>query len=291
MLGIGADDYGLGTRPPLWLPNSGSRQTVGLVAWYSPHNSLMVDMFRNAIALPRQLNGTRAVEVFAGAPGGGICGRSEGSASHVRVAGFDTGSPGLLNGLTSVTVAYWIYVVNFDDNGGWWGQGDTTGNNTFLEYSVGGGTTGPRWSGGSDLRNAFTTKEVVGQFQHIAWTADASDTRYYRNGILQQTVAGGCGTIASATDYGLIFGCVPVGTGAGIYGVNALWADFRVYNRRLDDADIWALYAPPTRWELYDTSVDYVWSDPVSAPPAGAVGPLVGSRLVHAGILQRRLAA
>jgi hypothetical protein len=39
-----------------------------------------------------------------------------------------------------------------------------------------------------------------------------------------------------------------------------------VYNRALSDSEIFTLYDPLTRWALYDTSVDYVWSDPVAAP-------------------------
>lgn len=164
---------------------------------------------------------------------------------------FTSPSPCPLDGLTAVTISYWVFpratsgVVS-----SWWGQG--TGNSCFLETGGAGGTTGPYWRGGSDLRNAFTEVLVENVWQLLTWTANATSTNYYRNGVLAQTSANGCGTITAAgAGESFYVGGQPSGTGAATIAVDAELADVRVYPFAATADQVWHLYDPATRWDLY----------------------------------------
>jgi hypothetical protein len=157
--------------------------------------------------------------------------------------------PGMLDGLTSLTITYWVYITRTLGSESLWGQGDASAS-CFLETN--GSTTGPFWRGGSDLRGAFTEVLTVGEWQHIAWTANAGTTNYYRNGVLKQTSANGCGTISAATGNGMCIGGQQAGSGGGIVqAADGLWADFRVYPYLCTPNQVWELYSPRSRWDLY----------------------------------------
>lgn len=277
MLGIGADDYGLGERPTIWTPNWNGPQAAGLIYWYA-HRAGDFFSLRQPKSVPfTVLSGSRVLPSTDVGPDLGATSQTQSTSGLVVL---DTGLPGALDGLTSLTIAYWVTRVVFSGSHSWWGQGDGS-TSCFCETN--GSVCGPYWRGGSDLRGAFTEVAQVGVTQHLAWTANSTSTKYYRNGVLQQTSANGCGTITAATTYGLYIGGQFSGTGGGQLTTEGRWGDFRVYNRALSDAEIYALYAPHSRWDLYDTSVDYVWSDPVVAGGGTAV-PVFYYHLTQQGI-------
>ncbi len=156
-------------------------------------------------------------------------------------------TPGPLDGLSNFTVVYWIYPLPgfATDGGALWGQG--TGNSTFLETAS--GLTGPYLRDMGDFRNGFTEVATVGAWQLLAWRV-SSTVAYAKNGTVRQTSGSPSGTVG-ASDAPFFIGGEPSGTGGQSIAVEALFADFRIYNRALTDNELWQLYDPRSRWDLY----------------------------------------
>jgi hypothetical protein len=47
------------------------------------------------------------------------------------------------------------------------------------------------------------------------------------------------------------------------------FCDLRIYNRALSSAEVWALYDPRTRWDLYQQPTRRLWIDTAAAPATG----------------------
>jgi hypothetical protein len=76
--------------------------------------------------------------------------------------------------------------------------------------------------------------------------AGANNYRFFQNGrlVTQATRGGWPSLLATARLMGTSFGASP-------FAMNGWGCDFRIYNRALTDAEVWELYQPSTRWDLY----------------------------------------
>lgn len=80
--------------------------------------------------------------------------------------------------------------------------------------------------------------------------------------------------VTSSIPAGPFVGTAPVRLGSAVNAreVRSIYGsiiDARIYNRALSDADIWQLYDPKTRWDLYAVPQRRSWVD---APAAAATG-------------------
>lgn len=236
-------------RPSAFTVNRDSWQ-ASYRRWFVAGNGGLHDVSRGILA-PVTISGTPASSSLYAGSSFGLVARTENNGSSTIQRCFTSPSPCPLDGLTALTISYWVRPLTFAGYvGAFWGQG--TGNSCFLETDRPAGTTGPYWRGGSDLRNAFTEVLTANEWQLATWTANATSTTYYRNGVLAQTSANGCGTITAAgAGESFYLGGQPSGTGASTIAIDAEFADFRVYPFLASAAQVWELYDPSTRWDLY----------------------------------------
>ena len=62
------------------------------------------------------------------------------------------------------------------------------------------------------------------------------------------------------------------------YHAGGVIFDARIYNTSLTDQEVYQLYSPETRWDLYlPAAPPRFWSVPAAAPPAGAAIPIFGN--------------
>jgi hypothetical protein len=117
------------------------------------------------------------------------------------------------------------------------------------------------------LTSAFSTLNV---WYHVVVTYSAVQDRLriYLNGVLRSTVTGTYGTLLTVTPSN------PISLG-GIYGsagqqrslTGCLGLDARMYSRELSAAEVYQLYAPETRWDLYGLvkRMSLLWTEVVTS--------------------------
>lgn len=127
-----------------------------------------------------------------------------------------------------------------------------------MAFYAGGGLSGWKHSGinSYDIRNDGLTHLVVG-------TYDKQYLRYYVDGILRASAAETTALPAAA---------VPIDV--GVYANDSAYytgqvGGVRIYDRCPSADDVWQMWDPMTRWELYEVQ-RRVWAlSPGGAPPAG----------------------
>jgi hypothetical protein len=107
-----------------------------------------------------------------------------------------------------------------------------SGNGAFYHF---------RWGTGAAASDfgTFTASEYV----HLAGTFDGTNARAYQNGLL--TFGPTASSRTPITDL------LTIGGNTGGEGWGGTISDVRVYNRALTDTEVWGLYDPVTRWDLY----------------------------------------
>lgn len=247
---LGAEVFA--NRPAMWEPVWGHWQAYGLVFWAAVRNGVFVNMLTGERGASV---GGRTIDEYDVAVDVGLLAQSE-RLSYTFGAAFDFGFPGPFDGLTANTVCYWVCPQTVA--GAMWGQGDGF-SSTFCET---GANVGVFYRGGGDFRGAFTEVAEANVFQHLLFTGDTSGLYYFKDG--RQVGSYGVdvgGPFTSASNNGFYIGGQAAGSGGVNDYVMARWADFRVYNYRLSDAQILALYEPQTRWALYSEAEDFPWLD------------------------------
>ncbi len=140
-----------------------------------------------------------------------------------------------------------------------------------------------------------TTAITLGAPVHLAATYDGANVRNYINGQLATTTA--IAITISYTDKSTSHGPNPATAYIGAYhnATNTspsttadILYDFTgqigpvsLYNRALSAAEIWSLYDPATRWELYQPPRPTVWWVP---PATGTIIPLVRHHMAQQGM-------
>jgi len=115
---------------------------------------------------------------------------------------------------------------------------------------------------------------TIGQLYHVVLTlvgtSGSATGTLYIDGKLYSTLADQPGMTFGGTwlwDY----------SGGGYANIDACMADIRFYNRVLDANEVYQLYAPETRYDLYLPAAPRFWSVPAAAPPAGVAMPIFGN--------------
>jgi len=223
--------------------NAASLQAAGLQVWFPTLVSvgdaeLLRDVVGGADATLTNGPAWSNHELF------GPCLSFDGSDDHLVTGDTSSG-----NGSTALTVSAWVMTSTVstqrtiarrqDGSGtGVWALGaGWTANKA--EFYINDGTW--RGSGGG------TTSINDGQPHLLTGTYDGAAIRIYVDGVLESSSAA-TGTLDSRS----------VATTIGAYthaGVGEVWsgliADLRIYARALAAAEIWQLWEPATRWELY----------------------------------------
>jgi hypothetical protein len=94
--------------------------------------------------------------------------------------------------------------------------------------------------------------------------AGTNNYRFFQNGQLMAagTRGGWPSLLATARLFGQFF------SGVGNFVVDGFGCDFRIWNRALTDAEVWELYQPSTRWEMYWQSRRAYVSNAIAASAA-----------------------
>jgi len=236
-------------------PNNESWQARGLVAWWPPLGSRGETLLRNY--LPQFNDGSfqnQMEYIFDGEMGYAL--NFLGSNDFVNVSIYDA----IDFGNEDFTVAMWVKLE------------DVSADNEFLYKGTGGTGTDTRYrmhyNFSSDrLRWSMTDSATVsavecdalgspatGVWYHLAGRLNAatSEIAIIVNGRLKSTDTAPAGSAAGGD---LRLG----GTGFSSKDFTGRMGDLRIYNRALSDAEIWWLYDPRTRWELYAPVVPAVW--------------------------------
>lgn len=140
---------------------------------------------------------------------------------------------------------------------------------------VAGGSLSIRFNAADTDANSSTNAPTAGVLYHVAATYDDNGDRKVRiflNGLevayTDQTAAIGALLDDSALD--LTIGSLS----PNFWYMNGRIGDVRIYNRGLTDTEVWQLYDPPTRWELYQLP-RRLWRLGAIAPPPPTIIPVV----------------
>lgn len=184
---------------------------------------------------------------------------------------------------------------------GWMYMDASTSNGAGAMFMVGYGTGGPRWGfDGSFLpgvtngsNGGLVISSSVGfansKWRAVVYTWDGTNSRIYVNGLQanSNTTAPDAGMVSNAgiwsNTHETFLGHIGGGDGWRL-------ADLRYYMRALSATEVWALYDPSTRWDLYWTPGRRVFFD-IAAGGGTGTGGLVTGKLVNRGLLQGRLVA
>lgn len=261
-------------RPYPFVINKASPQWNGLVAWCPlGTGSLHQDLAKR---------GVDAVAVNGPALGsapdhGSVMNFISGSDQYINL-----GNPASLQITGELTISFWYRLTSEPANTSAFqlvAKDKDSGGRAFsvdvFRNDVAEGTSGVRFwiNGGSvSLQNiveeGLLPVSTVGQARHVVARYRPSDggsaLKLFINGQLEATSNTADGSINSATANVLIGRREYSGFEEPLNG--AIW-DARIYNRALTDAEVWSLYAPETRWQLYGAP-KRIWD----APAAGGGG-------------------
>jgi len=158
------------------------------------------------------------------------------------------------------------------------GNSDSNSSGSYLMYIAG---SPPKlnyfhWSG-SARKNALTGATSL-DFQrtyHLAATwRPSTRVSIFVNGLRDATTTTSVSATLDNPAYNLLFGSNQGNTGKGNYPFRGVVHEGRLYDRALSEDEIWQLWNPPTRWELYRAPQRFFGLSPAAA--AGRVfGPAV----------------
>jgi hypothetical protein len=228
--------------------NTESPQAKGLVGWWATLGNAGDSTLRDfsGKGLHGTINANVSMKIHP------VLGRvftgANNSHSGVDVTNFPAGS------YSSISIGFWFekdasatHQLMVEQGGDtlWIRQAGTGPVAVYL-----GDTTSPGY------HNADTGVGVVGTLYHYMMTYDGSTLRHYLNGIADGT---GNTTGAMSFDSSLCLGARESSTTDSLEGS---LGDIRIYDRVLPASEIWTIYAPDTRWDLYQPVIP--WALPIS---------------------------
>lgn len=181
-----------------------------------------------------------------------------------------------------LTLSCWIRLYQNDGSSGWpniiaKGNGDLGGaNHAYTMYvvaathklscSINGGAV------------AFSVGSAFSDYQatlHLALTwLPSTRVALFINGLVAGSSTSSIPATLNNPAKNLTL-CSGEGNGAGLgsYPFRGMMHEARVYNRALADDEVWQLYAPQTRWDLYRSPVRYISMGAPAAPTGRVFGP------------------
>lgn len=118
-----------------------------------------------------------------------------------------------------------------------------TDNNLYVGFNGGGATR--------IVVAASATNWLQGQWSPYVFTWNGTTTFLYHRGLQIGTSSSGTNSPAKTLWFGML-------ENSGSH-FNGLLAHIALWNRALTPSEVWALYAPATRWDLYEASSRRVW--------------------------------
>jgi hypothetical protein len=256
--------------PPLGRPfiaNPDSVQANGLWRWYPLVGG----------PLPRQLAVPSAAPSLAGnavlsvaPPPFGFGAEFDGTGDYVDTGEFS------LNGLTGFTISFWLYartVATVSNGNGWVGQGTGgASNQSFWQHRriFIRGATANQDTGNNTAALAVT----AGQWTLMTLVRVNTGFTAYRDAVSVVTNSTTGGAVTAATVNNFTIGGVLSGTSNAAFYTDGWIADFRLYTRALSPAEVWQLYDPQTRGELF---LPPRWQVMTAPPAGGATEALSGT--------------
>lgn len=262
------------SRPPdgKFTLNRNSPQADGLVGWWpslaSRGGSVLRDLvYGNNGAFTGDTNWQSNPEIGAWLD-------FDGAGDHVQMADRDEYS---LNTTGGLTVCAWAAVDTQFTRSVIVSKGAASNYEWALKFENSTNLKVFMWTlaGSNYLTATSSTTYVMGTLYHTAFTAILdTEVRLYENAV---EVAN---DISSSGSYGNGTSVVRIGErGDGQDDLNGRVGGIRIYNRSLYPAEIWQLYAPETRWDLY-LPIQRIWpavaAAAANAPTSHLLGPLYG---------------
>ena len=260
-----------GPTPPLganWSMNTRSPQAVGLVGWWPTISVGGLLPGRVGVKTPAALVNGATVAPHQ------IVGQAlslDGVDDHVLIANDQS-----LDFTTAYTLSGWFYPRQARNFEALFFRGDGTTDDIEVYFGSGRFITivHNRGNGGTFTSHATGIVTVtVGAWQHLAIvyeSAAASRWFIYKDGVLVDSgVSSGGGVEPLDTNRSWRIGATAnAATFSATNELDGLVADPRMYNRALSPAEVFALYAPQTRWDLYGVPMT---RSKVAAAAAGLV--------------------
>lgn len=266
-------------NPPFSTPfelNRNSPQARGLVGWWPVAGTTTAGLnVRN-----RAVNGAPATktgtitDTYSAVVGKALT--FDGSTGYLALAG-----PNIP--VTSFTlpwtVAFWLRTMSDLSDKCFYGEGSSSSANPFLQIAA--PTVSPRNTlrvhirndAGSNIINAagstialYGTSGYQTDWVHICFTDNAGSAVLYINGVADATsfAYAPSGTLTlNRSSMGCLLRASPVNFAA------CSITDLRQYRRSLSAAEVWALYDPRTRWDLYAPLRQWYIAPTVAAAAAG----------------------
>ncbi len=214
--------------------NYHSPQAAGLVAWWPTIASRGQSVLREIVRGP-QLDGVFNGSIACGADAElGAAVNLSGSTTYVQSA-FTKATLG-----SRLTISFWFrHAVTNHDKGIFSMAGAAISGSPWLLLQ-GQGTPSVRWLLLGGYR--FLHPIVLSTWHLISLTYDGATWNSYLNGVAATPYSGALGTgVGTYTFWG---------SGWNGYYAGRI-ADARMYNRALSAAEVYQMYDPATRWELY----------------------------------------
>lgn len=250
---------------PFYL-NTDSPQSVGLLAWVPITHGITRDYVTNQRLVLEP--GTR----FAAGPEGiGLdCTITGSGATVTALPEWKAGAPFTLvaysRQISSSVVSYSAYAsVNYSEPnanpyvapGGIGLQGTGLSSN----YQITGSLVWLDWSG------APSTSTILDQLNIMVLRVKSGTQDIINNAVVKgSATTAATGTSTTATTQ------LVIGSEDGAARIGAYIYDVRLYNRFLSDADVWSLYDPRTRWDLYQVRSRRIYFD-IAAAAAASTWP------------------
>ncbi len=254
-------DRYVGSPPFQWQGeiNRESEQLRGLVGWWTGQPASASIIYNRSLAT-LALNGTPYNGVTTAATEMGSALSLDGTNDYVSIA-----ANALLNN-AYVTLSCWFWTNNSINNKMMimkahsshaspyylLGMRHAGGNALYMDLTV---------NGAWQVAGGFSAPN--GQWNHAAISYDGAKILCFTNGVLRSTV--NISGTAATTNTPLLFGANNNLGKTSTYCWPGYLHDIRLYNRGLSAAEIWSLYDPQTRWELYATPEYRRWFVPVVA--------------------------
>ena len=240
--------------PPLerpWAINRGSPQTRNLVAWWptidTPGSALFELTGKNTAAI---INNSPTVATESTV---GKCLTFNGSSNRI--------STPTVGGLSEFAVSFWVR--RNADTGDWqmiFEDSSSDSSPSFESDDTAGGTGYSFWVNAAD--NISVTLALGTLYHVVVQYSDTNDVMGVAvNGVLTERA-----TTTTETLGGISW----AGRRSDAFFAPVSLADLRVYDRYLTRAEIWALYDPQTRWEMYRPLTRQVVGLAPAAAAAGA---------------------
>lgn len=227
--------------------NRRSPQAVGLVGWWPTVGQSTTGLVREYVSGAHGAGAGNTALRPDGTVGAAYA--MDGTGDYIAVG---AAAKPILDCPAGVTLSAWI---NIPTTAGGLRviAGDANASATVYQYVLEvnnvAGRINAAWGGA--IYGGSSTTLSVNTWYHVAMvrsgTTGAWTVTYYVNGQSDGAVSG----IATnpGTQQGFGIGC------AGLFTLtvtfNGLLSDVRVYNRALSPAEVYAMYAPQTRWQLY----------------------------------------